>query len=265
MHTQVNPNENIQLVYLFADTTDGNTYYVKAVMRDSITGAILATVLLTQSPTNTRRFTGSIQAPGHNGSSAYYVDITITPYTDAGYITVAVAYPETLDLYQVAYRWSQALGSGGSGGANGVDWSKFNASIAKQFGDSIQEMLKSMPVPADPIDAEALKSSIVKEIKGHLDKYSKTQRLNDRRKQKAQEEKDALERMGEAMDHLNDEPEEEEKEPERLGIGIPEGRTVDEVLFGPESHSGKRQPSAGVVPLHVLERNRAKFGNKKKK
>ena len=38
-----------------------------------------------------------------------------------------------------------------------------------------------------------------------------------------------------------------------------EDRDLSEVLFGAKSHGSKRQPSEGVVPYHVLVRNKDKF------
>lgn len=110
----INPNETIHLVALIEDTTDTNTYYVRVVMRDSATGKILGQVNLTRDAGNTRRFTGTLDAPSMSGPAGRYIDTVTTVYTDSGYSVVS-AYSEILERYIVATRWTIALGSGGSG------------------------------------------------------------------------------------------------------------------------------------------------------
>lgn len=112
---QVNPQEKIQIAYLVADTTDATLYYARAVMRDTMENTVLGTVNLTRDPANSRRFYGFIQAPSNNSPTGRYINITISLYLDAGYTNYAAAYPEVLDIYIVSQRWNAAEGGGGSG------------------------------------------------------------------------------------------------------------------------------------------------------
>lgn len=131
---QIRPQEPFPLVYLLTDPNDTGTYYVRAVMRNSTTGAVVPIngqnfVNLTVSPSNSRRFTNLIAAPTDQSGSGFWIDITTTVYTDAAYTVKSDAYQEQFERYLVAELWSVALGSGGSGfsggdSGGGVDYDK---------------------------------------------------------------------------------------------------------------------------------------------
>lgn len=112
---QVNPQEQIQLATLLSDPLDTGTYYVRCVMRDTLSNEVLDTVNLTQDPNNNRRFYGAMTAPSNLTMVGRYINITTSIYTDAGYSAYSAEYQETIDRYIVAYRWNQVLGGAGSG------------------------------------------------------------------------------------------------------------------------------------------------------
>lgn len=117
MH-QLSPQETFPIVYLISDPSDANTYYVRAVLRNSVSGAIIQVngqnyVNLTD--LTNRRFAQSIQAPNDPSGLGLYMDVTVSVYTDSGYTTKSDAYQEENAKYLVQQRWNQALG-GGAGG-----------------------------------------------------------------------------------------------------------------------------------------------------
>lgn len=120
MH-QLSPQETFPIVYLLSDPNDTATYYIRSVVRNSATGAVIQIggqnfVNLVQSPTNTRRFSLKIQAPNDASGLGLWIDITTTVYVDSGYTTPSPNYVEQLDKYLVQTRWVVGLGGGGGTG-----------------------------------------------------------------------------------------------------------------------------------------------------
>ncbi len=149
----INPNETIHLVALIEDTTDTNTYYVRVVMRDSATGKILGQVNLTRDAGNTRRFTGNLSAPSMTGPAGRYIDTTTTVYTDSGYTTVS-GYPEILERYIVAVRWSMNLGSGGSG-------DPFAVGEASAYLRNLEKAILDVAKKVDRVKPDAAQTTVV--------------------------------------------------------------------------------------------------------
>lgn len=256
---QVNPNEAIQIAYLISDMTDATVYFVRAVMRDTLSGATLGSVNLTRSG---RRFTGQLSAPGHNGASALYVDITITPYTNAGYTVQATALPEIVNSYQVAYRWSQAIGGGGSGDPfQAVDPKLIVEALLTALEPRIKAIEgKTIEIPALPtIDLVGLRKGILEDISGHLKEQEQVRKSVARHAAKVKHRDELQAKLTAELAKLD----EEEPEPE-----IPEALRVDsrpvifergigEALASPEFYSTKRLPSQGVVSHLQIARNKA--------
>lgn len=107
---QVAPSTSLRIVYLIQDHTDSNTYYVRSVVRDSVSGAILATINLAD--TGNRRFFGTYQTPAAEDK---YIDITTTVYSDSGYTTKAQDKYEDIDQYLVKTQWGLQFGGQGGG------------------------------------------------------------------------------------------------------------------------------------------------------
>lgn len=150
MH-QLSPQESFPIVYVLADPNDTATYYVRSVMRNSVSGAIIRIananfVNLISTPGNTRRFTKTIQAPADINGNGFYIDITTTVYTDSGYTTKSDAYAEQLDKYLVQLRPNVSLGFGGSAGPLTVAGAKDGyvdyEKIKKIFIEVLKEVIK---------------------------------------------------------------------------------------------------------------------------
>lgn len=127
MHLE--PQYTLALVYQLTDPSDGNTYYVRAVLRNSLTGATIQTVNLTQSTGG--RFTGSTLTPKDPTGLGFFMDVTITVYTDSGYTTLSDVYRRETTTYLVR-RAQQAWGSGG----NDLDYNLVRKIVREEIKDA---------------------------------------------------------------------------------------------------------------------------------
>jgi hypothetical protein len=107
----INPQSTLRIVRQLSDPSDSGTYYVQAVVRNSATGAALQTINLTDE--GDQRFTSSYQTPADVSGNGFYIDITTTVYTDAGYTTVSTDYSRDTQTYHVQQAWNHAMGIGG--------------------------------------------------------------------------------------------------------------------------------------------------------
>lgn len=109
---QLEPLYTIPLVYQLTDPADSGTYYVKSVMKDSLTGTTLGTTNLTSQGSG--RYTGSLNAPQDPSGFGRHIDIVTTVYSDSGYTTFSDVYARKTDVYIIRKTIS-------FGGASGVD------------------------------------------------------------------------------------------------------------------------------------------------
>ena len=112
----INPQSTLRIVRQLADPSDAGTYYVQAVVRNSATGATLETINLTDA--GDQRFTGSYNVPGDASGNGFYIDVTTTVYTDAGYTTKSGNYGIEAQTYHVQQAWNHAMGIGGGADVN---------------------------------------------------------------------------------------------------------------------------------------------------
>lgn len=89
---QVRPASTVQLAYIISDPSDNNFYYIQAVVKNTQTQAIIATVKLTQDPNNSHRYTGNFVTPADSIGNGYYLDVTTQVYTDSGYSIPSQSY-----------------------------------------------------------------------------------------------------------------------------------------------------------------------------
>lgn len=129
---QVSPQEKLCVAALISNPGDTGTYFVQAVLRDTLVNKILGSVKLTQDPNNTRRFFGYIEAPSNNTPTGRYINVTTSIYTDNAYSVYSLNYEEVVENYIVAQRWSMAL-AGGAGGADlyAPDYRKIITAVLK--------------------------------------------------------------------------------------------------------------------------------------
>lgn len=141
---QVAPSTSLRVVYLIQDHTDTNTYYVRSVIRNSVTGTILSTIDLTD--TGNRRFFGTYNTPA---AEDMYIDITTTVYSDSGYTIKAQDKYEELQQYLIKTPWALSLGGFGGGDtivkSEGIDY--------KKIREIIKDELSKMEEPEDYDDS----------------------------------------------------------------------------------------------------------------
>ena len=148
MH-QLSPQEAFPIVYVLADPNDTATYYVRSVMRNSATGAIIQIsganfVNLTDG--GSRRFSKTIQAPNDSGGQGFWIDITTTVYTDSAYTTKSENYFEQLDKYLVQQRLTTAMGFGG-GSLSRTDVADEHKFDLKELKKALKEVLDEFVFP----------------------------------------------------------------------------------------------------------------------
>jgi len=163
---QVNPNQNIFVAYLITDTSDANTYFVQSVMRDTATGTTLGTVKLTRDANNSRRFTGSIQAPSQNAAQGRFVDIITTVYTDSGYSVKSQTYGEDMRQFLVKTLWDISLnGGGGGGGVVGNSTAGMRDIVREELAKVLAAIEKQGKTGSpEPIDVQGLSASVTQMV-----------------------------------------------------------------------------------------------------
>lgn len=165
---QIQPQEQFPIVRKLGIPNDSNTYYVRAVLRNSITGVIIQVnglnyVNLTD--TGSQRFAKTISAPTDPSGNGLYVDITTSVYTDSGYTTLAFdTYSDELSSYLIQQRWNMALGMGGGGG-EGISYKK------------IREIVKEEVSKIEEVDLSGVKGAIVA-VAEQITKLPKPEKLD---------------------------------------------------------------------------------------
>lgn len=122
------PQSTLRIVRQLTDPFDTDTNYVQAVVRNSTSGDIVATLSLTDK--TGQRFTGEYTTPPDNSGMGYYLDVTTTVYTDAGYTTKNTNYAIEAHTYFVH---QPPVHLGGGGGAD-VNYEKIRK-IVKELLD----------------------------------------------------------------------------------------------------------------------------------
>lgn len=126
---QLKPREIFTIVRGLEDHTDTATYYVRAVIRNARTDAIIDTVTLTDK--GDRRFSGEWTVSADPAGYGIYIIITTSVYTDAGYTTKGI-YGDTFDTYLIAERPNPVLSFGGGSSGPDLDYKKVRKIIAEE-------------------------------------------------------------------------------------------------------------------------------------
>lgn len=140
---QLQPSEYFTVVRQIPDHTDATTYYVRAVVRNSRTDEILATLDLTD--IGSRRFKKSWQVPADVSGQGFYIDITTSVYTDSNYTTKSGSYGDDNNSFLVQTR---AKPGGGGGGAD-IDYKKIKSMLDILSGSikkALPEKVEMTPV-----------------------------------------------------------------------------------------------------------------------
>lgn len=99
MSVQLKPQQNFTVVRQIANHTDTATYYVRAVIRNAYTDAIITTLDLTNQ--GSQRFTKNWQVSPDTSGQGYYISIVTSVYTDSGYTTKSENYGDEETTYLV--------------------------------------------------------------------------------------------------------------------------------------------------------------------
>ncbi len=182
---QIRPNAPLPIVYVISDPSDTGTYYVRSVLRNSATGAIIKNnglnyINLVVDAGNSRRFSKLIQAPQDSSGAGFYIDVTTTVYTDAGYTNVATNYQEDNTKYLVLEPWTVALGSGGGRGGFVESKSEASAIDYKKLKEVLLEAFSELPTTElpEPVDISPAIEHLV-DIKQSLDTLPRAAEMKD--------------------------------------------------------------------------------------
>ena len=138
---QIEPQVTLPLVYQLTDPFDSGTYYVRAVIFDSLSGDVIDTKNLASQGSGL--YTSSIYAPADPLGSGRHVHVIISVYTDSGYSTYSDMYQMKIDKYLI--KSSGPRFGGGSGGSD-IDYEKIQKMIVK----ALEALLAgTKPQPAD--------------------------------------------------------------------------------------------------------------------
>src|SRR3990167_4641285 len=165
---QLNPGETYTIVRELGDPNDTATYYVRAIIRNSSTGATITTVNLTDQ--TGQRFTGSWVVIADAEGQGTYVDITTRVFTDSGYTTLSDVYQDENHQHLVQERVVRLnlLGFSGKkkrlGGGESFNWERLQKIIEDAL-DKNQKLDKEQLIKG----LLALESSIKKAIDSHVE------------------------------------------------------------------------------------------------
>ncbi|MBM3708156.1 MAG: hypothetical protein FJW69_07445 [Actinobacteria bacterium] len=125
---QLQPLETFTIARQLGDPLDSTTYYVRAVIRNAKTDAVIATLGLDNKGSG--RFRKDWQVVQDSTGQGLYITITTTVYIDAGYTTSSPNHfvEEQTYLIQARPRWN--LGGGGTS----IDYER----IRKMINDAIK-------------------------------------------------------------------------------------------------------------------------------
>jgi hypothetical protein len=148
---QISPGEPFDIFYFVRNPLDSTTYYVRAKVYDVRTGELLSTIALEQSPTNSRLFIKTVQAPSDPSGYGRNIVAIASVYTDSGFATQSESYEEQ-EQYYLIKSVAPMLGGGG------VDYRV----IREMIEETISKGLKSLPTPGTPPEfpSEALFGAI---------------------------------------------------------------------------------------------------------
>ncbi len=105
------PQSTLRIVRQLTDPYDTGTNYVQAVIRNSTTGGVVATLNLTDE--TAQRFTGAYTTPPDISGMGYYLDVTTTVYSDSAYTTKNLNYAIEANTYFIHEQKTHFGGGGG--------------------------------------------------------------------------------------------------------------------------------------------------------
>jgi len=126
MTSEIRPGFILPIVKQLQNTTETDTYYLRAVIKDTVKGTVLKTVNLTDEGSYRFRYDWSVPS----FSNETYIDISVTAYTDSGYTQISSYYGTWTEQYVI--RNQVNFGGGGGSGLSYSDIERIiKAEIAK--------------------------------------------------------------------------------------------------------------------------------------
>lgn len=149
MGITLNPREVFTIVRQLQDHTDSATYYVRAVIRNSRTDAVIKTIDLFDK--GSRRFTVPWDVIPDVSGLGTFIDITTSVYTDDAYTTKSGNYGDENETYLVYDRSKQGSGGGSGGWSPEVDYKKIKKMLDTAIKDIKFPKFPEMPeIPEFP-------------------------------------------------------------------------------------------------------------------
>ncbi|UPJ35852.1 hypothetical protein IVB45_02230 [Bradyrhizobium sp. 4] len=105
------PGNSFTVVRQIANHLDTDTNYVRAVIRNAYTDAIIATLDLTDK--GSQRFKKDWQVPADPSGQGFYISVVTSVYTNSIYTTKNANYGDEENTYLVQERVMRTLGGGG--------------------------------------------------------------------------------------------------------------------------------------------------------
>ena len=127
---QLHPRESFVITRQLANHTDSANYYVRAVVRNAKTDALLDTVDLTDK--GSYRFSKSWLVPADVSGQGLWISILVSVYTDSGYTTKSPNHGDEMETYLVQDRFNPNLG--GFGGGSDIDYKRIKKIIDESLG-----------------------------------------------------------------------------------------------------------------------------------
>ena len=158
---QVEPQTPLPLVYQINDHMDASrdSYYVRAVVRDSLTGATIQSKNLSSAGLGTGRYTSQFGAPVDGTGLGRQIDVTTTVYSDSGYTTKHASYAEVLERWYVK---SAPVHYGGGNTSEDIDYARIEKILKKAVKDEFDG--RGEPAPGEQVNLTPLQESIASVI-----------------------------------------------------------------------------------------------------
>jgi len=108
----LNPQENFTVFRIIDDHTDPSrdSYYVRAVIRNARTSALIKTLDLENLGAGTGEYAKEWQVPADPSGLGFYIKIVTSVYTDSGYTTKSANYSDEGMVYLVQERMNAITG-----------------------------------------------------------------------------------------------------------------------------------------------------------
>lgn len=144
MSLTLHPQASFTVVRQIANHLDTDTLYVKAVIRNAYTDAIIETLELTSR--GSQRFSKNWRVPADPSGMGFYVSIVTSVYSDSGYTTKSGNYGDEENTYLVQDR----VPMGGRGGGGGIDARTVRRIIQEELDKAKPEAVEEIPEAEKP-------------------------------------------------------------------------------------------------------------------